>query len=210
MTSLQFALIALFAGGVLPLTDAQSLAGADADAQPITVQIRVPADAHVLIDGTPTRTTGEVRRYVTPAVPVDRKYVYTLTVTAKGKIVTREITFRHGAENRFDLRDLFEAGQSADLSSARPQIINGAIGPRVESGTSSEVAAAPAARVRVSYYYAPAVSPPPPGAYSVLSRDYAVYNPRQFGSTGVTYDPSTGAYRVYNPVTGQWFGPFYR
>jgi uncharacterized protein (TIGR03000 family) len=70
----------------------------------IAIEILVPDDAVVLIDGDRTTATGPVRRFETPPCPVGRTYVYTVTARFDGKEVTRKIRISHGKTNSFDLR----------------------------------------------------------------------------------------------------------
>jgi uncharacterized protein (TIGR03000 family) len=81
--------------------------------QSLTLQLLVPADAVVEIDGNPTTSPGELRRYVTPPLRTGKEYSYTLKVTSGGKSVTRQVRVSHAADNTFDLRDDFRAGTAA-------------------------------------------------------------------------------------------------
>jgi uncharacterized protein (TIGR03000 family) len=67
---------------------------------------RVPANARVWIEGTPTTSTGSLRRYVSPALTPGVDYRYTVRVewTEDGKTVTRTETVP------------VHAGQTADFS----------------------------------------------------------------------------------------------
>ena len=70
--------------------------------------IRLPANAQLLVDGTKTRQTGEVRTFVTPPLEAGKTFFYTLKATwnEQGKEVVREreITVMAGRETAVDLR----------------------------------------------------------------------------------------------------------
>jgi uncharacterized protein (TIGR03000 family) len=76
-----------------------------------TAQIRVlvPADARVDIDGKPTRQTGETRLFVTPPLPVDRSFEYTIKATwvRAGRVLPyiRVVKVTPGEETLVDLRN---------------------------------------------------------------------------------------------------------
>jgi uncharacterized protein (TIGR03000 family) len=78
----------------------------------ITLKLLVPADAKVEIDGTQTRSAGEVRRYVTPPLTTGWEYTYNLKVTHDGKVVTRAVSVTHGGKNTFDLRAEFQTAKA--------------------------------------------------------------------------------------------------
>jgi uncharacterized protein (TIGR03000 family) len=113
-------LLVLAAGALLGGVAASGnfLSGRQADASPasgsqgdslevIVFQVRLPADAVLLIDDNKTEETGEARRFRTPPLPVGRHYAYTLKATSNGKEVTRTIHLAHGLDNTFDLRAEF-------------------------------------------------------------------------------------------------------
>src|SRR5262245_10368577 len=87
-------------------------AGLQADAeQAITFEVLLPADAVRTIDGSKTTETGEVRDFQTPPLKVGGRYNYTLSASAGGRTVKRQIHLTHGAANTIDLRpDFQEAG----------------------------------------------------------------------------------------------------
>jgi uncharacterized protein (TIGR03000 family) len=63
------------------------------------LQLTVPENAEVVIDGTATTQTGSAREYVTPQLTPGSRYVYKITVRSKdatGKVVedTRDIRFQ--------------------------------------------------------------------------------------------------------------------
>jgi uncharacterized protein (TIGR02246 family) len=76
----------------------------------IAFEVRLPAGAVLMIDGKPTTSTGEVRKFETPPLRPGKSYTYTLKATANGKDVTRTIELAHGKDNRIDLRAEFGAG----------------------------------------------------------------------------------------------------
>jgi uncharacterized protein (TIGR03000 family) len=100
---------------------AQEVAGE----QSLTLQLLVPADAVVEIDGNPTTSPGELRRYVTPPLRTGKEYSYTLKVTSGGKSVSRQVHVSHAADNTFDLRDDFRAAGTPAAGNPAP-----AAGPR--------------------------------------------------------------------------------
>jgi uncharacterized protein (TIGR03000 family) len=91
---------------------------ASSAAQPIVFELRVPADAIVVIEGEKTRTTGEIRQYQTPPVLPGKRYAYALKVSAKGKELTKELTLKHGVPNVLDLRPEFLQDKPAE---AKPE-----------------------------------------------------------------------------------------
>src|SRR5262249_29806116 len=56
------------------------------------LQIILPADAKLIVDGTATKQTGAVRNFISPPLPVGQRFVYTLkaTWTEDGKEVALE------------------------------------------------------------------------------------------------------------------------
>jgi uncharacterized protein (TIGR03000 family) len=195
----------LIAAAALAVSAVPRCAGADTDKLPISLQVLVPADARLLLDGTPMKATGELRRFVTPPVAVNKDYTYSVTVSVNGMTVTRAVTLRHGAANRFDLRSEFRTTQLPGVVYSPPQSITmGSFGAQTAAGKGK------GPQAYFVYRTAPAAAAVPPGAYSPTSPNYALYNPQQYGSNDVTYDPSSGAYRVFNPVSGTWSAPFYR
>src|SRR5436190_803973 len=84
------------------------LVWAQQDSQPVTLIVRVPADATVEIGGVATRQTGEERRFVSPPLQAGKEYSYSLKATWKeqGKDVvrTRDVSVAPGKEIVVDLR----------------------------------------------------------------------------------------------------------
>jgi uncharacterized protein (TIGR03000 family) len=102
------------------VTVAAALAAGQARAaeRPLIVEIRVPTEAQVKINGYQTRSVGAVRHYETPPLPTGKSFTYTFTVTYRGKTVTRDLQVRHGAANTFDLRPDFRASAKGKVSPA--------------------------------------------------------------------------------------------
>jgi uncharacterized protein (TIGR03000 family) len=97
----------------------------DTAKKPVTLIIRLPADAVLEIEGVErvtTKSTGEKRRFVSPAMEVGPKYVYTLkaTWTKDGKpfTVTRDVNVRAGEDNEIDLREEEAAAKKEDKGDA--------------------------------------------------------------------------------------------
>jgi uncharacterized protein (TIGR03000 family) len=97
--------------------------------KPVTLIVRVAADAKIEIEGVErmvTKSTGELRRFVSPSVEVGPRYVYTIkaTWTKDGKpvTVTREVIVRAGEDNELDLREEEAgAGKKEDKGEAKKQ-----------------------------------------------------------------------------------------
>jgi len=69
------------------------------------ITIRVPADAKVEIGGYATKTTGELRQYLTPPVRAGREYTYDVVILyADGAVRKEVITFVGGKPAEFDFR----------------------------------------------------------------------------------------------------------
>jgi len=90
------------------------------DSQPATIRVYVPADAKITVDGTPTKQTGGDRHYVSPPLPLGKKYVYTFKATwqEQGKEIVREqeVHIEGGKETTVDLRQ--EEAQPAGKANA--------------------------------------------------------------------------------------------
>jgi uncharacterized protein (TIGR03000 family) len=76
----------------------------------ITLIIKVREDATVEVDGTPTKQTGETRRFESPPVEVGKKYTYTVVARWEPnnytKITrTRKVEVQPGKETTVDLRE---------------------------------------------------------------------------------------------------------
>src|SRR5207302_2813450 len=81
---------------------------------PATIVVRLPAEAKLTINRTPSRSTATTRRFVTPPLPSGKDFYYTLKaeVVRDGQPVelTRRVTVRAGAETRV----AFESRAPAD------------------------------------------------------------------------------------------------
>jgi uncharacterized protein (TIGR02246 family) len=77
------------------------------EAQAIVFTVRLPADAVLEIDGNRTVSSGDMRTFHTPPLPVGGHYAYTLKAASRGKEVTRKVHLAHGVDNSFDLRAEF-------------------------------------------------------------------------------------------------------
>jgi len=107
-------LAALFAGLTLAGGALTAASADDKDQKkPIGIEVRVPKEAQVEINGNKTISTGEARRYETPLLEVGPQYRYELKVTAGGKTVTRQIWVRSGDKNSFDLRGEFAVAKAS-------------------------------------------------------------------------------------------------
>jgi uncharacterized protein (TIGR03000 family) len=67
---------------------------------PATIVVSLPADARLIVDGTPTTSTSERRTLVTPILENGTDYVYTMQaeVTREGRVMTQsqQVTVRGG------------------------------------------------------------------------------------------------------------------
>jgi uncharacterized protein (TIGR03000 family) len=77
---------------------------------PVTLVIRLPADAVLEIQGTRTQQQGEIRRFTSPPLPPNQQFTYTLKGTwqENGQPVVREraVPVRAGEEVNVDLREM--------------------------------------------------------------------------------------------------------
>jgi uncharacterized protein (TIGR03000 family) len=75
---------------------------------PVTLVVRLPADAVLEIDGVGTKQQGEVRRFTSPPLQPGRQYTYTLKASwnEKGEAIVREraVPVRAGTEVVVDFR----------------------------------------------------------------------------------------------------------
>lgn len=82
------------------------------------VQVRLPADAKLFVEGKPLSVTNGERTFVTPPLPSDREAVYAFKVeyTRDGETVahTRKVRVRAGATTLVDFADLIGATAKAD------------------------------------------------------------------------------------------------
>jgi uncharacterized protein (TIGR03000 family) len=86
------------------------LGRADEVRQAATIVVAVPADAKLSFDGAPTRQTGAIRTFTTPALPAGKDYSYEIKVEAmrqgKPAMHTRRVTVRAGETTRIEIADL--------------------------------------------------------------------------------------------------------
>src|SRR5262249_34884635 len=74
----------------------------------VTLEIYVPADARLFIEGVDTRSTGSMRRFISPPL-APGKYVYTVKAIIPGpngaRTVTSRVDVRPGDFESIDLRE---------------------------------------------------------------------------------------------------------
>ena len=63
---------------------------------PAYLEVRLPAEARVQLNGAATQSTGESRRYESPALRAGKTYYYELKATWMGHSVVREVVVRPG------------------------------------------------------------------------------------------------------------------
>ena len=77
----------------------------------LDIEILLPGDAVLEIEGVKMESTGEIRHFQTPPLARTGHYTYTVKATHKGKEVSKKVSLVHGAANSFDLRpDFLVAG----------------------------------------------------------------------------------------------------
>jgi len=90
------------------------------------VQVRLPADAKLFVEGKPLSVTNGERIFVTPPLPADREAVYAFKVeyTRDGETVahTRKVRVRAGATTLVDFADLIGASAKADPVKSLPPV----------------------------------------------------------------------------------------
>jgi uncharacterized protein (TIGR03000 family) len=92
---------------------------ASAQDAPAKIVLKVPADAKVAVDGTPTAQTGVERTYSTPALPAGKTFVYNFTVTlADGSTVVRAVEVASGKDVKLDLSTAVAARSSGNPAAA--------------------------------------------------------------------------------------------
>ncbi len=76
-------------------------------AAPATIQVNLPADAKLTIDGAATTSTSANRTFATPALENGKEFFYTLTaeIVRDGKTLTasKRVAVRAGAESRVSI-----------------------------------------------------------------------------------------------------------
>jgi uncharacterized protein (TIGR03000 family) len=93
---------------------------AAASTAPLSFEVRLPAEAQLVIDGYQTRSTGAVRRYASPPVSVGKTYTYHLVATHKGKTVKRSIVLRPHETLVVDLEREFNAAPPPEKEKPGP------------------------------------------------------------------------------------------
>jgi uncharacterized protein (TIGR03000 family) len=96
--------------------------------EPAKLQVILPADAKLSVDGTATKQKGEVRKFISPPLPAGKKFVYTLKATwmEEGKEVTREKVTRIEAGQEVVVNLKEEDGKKDDKKEdqdRRPDVI---------------------------------------------------------------------------------------
>ena len=79
------------------------------ESRPVEFQVLVPADTQLVIEGNPTTTTGVVRNFRSPAVPVGSRYAYAMVATWRGQTIRRDIMIAHDQQNVIDWRGEFQS-----------------------------------------------------------------------------------------------------
>jgi uncharacterized protein (TIGR03000 family) len=71
------------------------------------IEVRVPADAELWLDGNPTRLRGETRTFVSPVLQPGRSFTYEFKARwmkdGKPVEVTRSVDIRAGSKTKVDL-----------------------------------------------------------------------------------------------------------
>ena len=99
-----------------------SNAGQFNDGTRAMIRVRVPADAQVMFEGTPTTQTGPERVFVTPPLEGNGNYTYKVTARWRdqsGQDVTRSETVRFSAGRTVDV-DLMAAQNQGQSKTLRP------------------------------------------------------------------------------------------
>jgi uncharacterized protein (TIGR03000 family) len=76
-----------------------------ADKKPVLLDIVIPADAELEVNGYKTKSMGETRRFESPPVAEGKTYAYSLKVTWRGQSLTRRIVLEPDKLKTLDLRD---------------------------------------------------------------------------------------------------------
>lgn len=77
--------------------------------KPALLDVQVPAEAELEVDGHPTQSTGVERQFESPPLPSGRTFVYTLKATWRGRTVNRTVRLHAGGVVRIDLREQLQA-----------------------------------------------------------------------------------------------------
>ncbi len=89
---------------LLSLSPAGAADTAAPQGKPAYLEVRLPADAGVELDGTPTQSTGPSRRYESPGLRGGKTYYYVLKATWMGRSAEREVVVRPGETTTVELR----------------------------------------------------------------------------------------------------------
>jgi uncharacterized protein (TIGR03000 family) len=76
----------------------------DGPAQPARLEVRLPADARLLIDAAPTKSRGVIRIFTSPPLPLGENYQYTLEASWQGKVVVRQVQVTGGQTRVVEFR----------------------------------------------------------------------------------------------------------
>jgi uncharacterized protein (TIGR03000 family) len=77
--------------------------------KPAVFEVLLPADATLEVDGHPTQSTGERRRFQSPPVETGSTYAYLIKATWRGNTITRTIRLRAERVTTVDLRQELQA-----------------------------------------------------------------------------------------------------
>jgi uncharacterized protein (TIGR03000 family) len=77
--------------------------------KPAVFEVLLPADATLEVDGHPTQSTGERRRFQSPPVETGSTYAYPIKATWRGHTLTRTIRLRAERVTTVDLRQELQA-----------------------------------------------------------------------------------------------------
>lgn len=75
------------------------------DKKPLLLDVLLPADAELEVNGRKTKSTGETRQFESPPMSTERTYAYTLKVVWRGQTLTRRIELQPDKLKTLDLRD---------------------------------------------------------------------------------------------------------
>jgi hemoglobin len=78
-----------------------------AEKRQATIEVQLPAEAHLEVDGERLKSTGAARTFKSPLLAPGR-YSYTFTATYQGREVLRKVAFQAGERVRVDLRPDFQ------------------------------------------------------------------------------------------------------
>jgi uncharacterized protein (TIGR03000 family) len=106
------------------LAVAAAPAGAQEEGQRVTLRVRLPADAKLIVDGQETKQTGSLRRFYSPPLKSGATYHYTFewTYSKNGDTVkrTKKIPVRAGDDKEVDLREEGEKEKALPDKGTRP------------------------------------------------------------------------------------------